>query len=117
MVASPVTIFTPKNMSFLFNRQSLDTRTSHDFSSLAYKRKTYYCQPTRMDQPITSFKSLIFSLHSNSLDIKALYHWSGVAFTGSFLCQYTNHFKGARSLGRHTCPVCNQVIQTNFVFS
>lgn len=60
MVASPVTIFTPKNMSFLFNRQSLDTRTSHDFSSLAYKRKTYYCQPTRMDQPITSFKSLIF---------------------------------------------------------
>ena len=107
--------FTPKNMSFLVNRQSLDTWTSHDFSRLAHKRETYYCQPPQMDQPITSFKTLIFSVHSNSLDIKALYHW--VAFTGSFLCQYTNHFKGATSLGRHTCPYFNQVIETNFVFS
>ena len=48
-----------------------------------------------------------FSFHSNSLDIKALYHWLGVAFTGSFLCKYTKQFKGATSLGRHICPVCN----------
>ena len=59
MVAPPFlgTIFTPKNISLLFNRQSLDTWTSHDFSRLAHKRKTYYCQPPRMDQPITSFKT------------------------------------------------------------
>ena len=50
------------------------------------------------------------------MDIKALYHLQGVAFTGSFLCKYAKHFKGERSLRRHICPVCNQVIQTSFAF-
>ena len=51
------------------------------------------------------FRPWFFSFHSNSLDIKALYHWQGVAFTGSFLCKYAKHFKGERSLRRHICPV------------
>ena len=101
----PGRIFTPK-ICLLLNRQSLDTRESHDFSRLAHKRKIYYCQSSRMDQPITSFKTLIFSFHSHSLDIKALHHWPGVAFTGYFLCQYTKQFKGATSLGRRLCPAC-----------
>ena len=39
-----------------------------------------------------------------------------MALTGSFLCKYAKHFKGERSLRRHICPVCNQVIQTSFAF-
>lgn len=49
----------------LFNRQSLDDKTSHDFPRLAHPRQTKHCQPPRMDQPIATFqtkcKQLIFS--------------------------------------------------------
>ena len=50
----------------LFNRQSLDDKTSHDFPRLAHPRQTKHCQPPRMDQPIATFqtkcKQLIFFL-------------------------------------------------------
>ena len=109
-------------MSFLFNRQSLDLTTSDDFSRLAHPRQTYYCQPPWMVQPVTSFQTkckqlIFFPIHSHLLDTKSLYHLPGVTFTGSFLCKYTKHFKGATSLGRHTFPLGNQVIQTSFIFS
>ena len=99
MVAPPFRgrIFTPKKC-FLFKRYPLDTRESYDFSRLAHKRKTYYCQSSRMDQPITSFKTLMSSFHSHSLGIKALHHWQKGAFTRSFLCTYTIS-PNARDLG------------------
>ena len=104
--------FQTKKYVFLFNRQSLDTRESHNFPRLARPRQTHYCQPPRMVQPITSFRTkckqlIFFPIHSHLLDTKSLYHWQGVAFTRSFLCKYNKQFKGATSLGRHICPVCN----------
>ena len=58
----------------------------------------------------------VLTLKTISSHLKALYHWQGVAFTGSFLCKYAKHFKGVGSLRRHIFPVCNQVIQTSFAF-
>ena len=55
-----VRISKPQNMSFLFNRQSFDHRTSDDFSRLAHPRQTYYCQTPQMVQPISSFQTVIF---------------------------------------------------------
>ena len=71
MVAPPLLrrIFIPKICS-LFNGYPLDTRESDDFSRLAHKRKSYYCQPPRMGQLNTYFQTLItfvFSFVSQSL--------------------------------------------------
>ena len=118
MVAPPllVRIFKPKKCLFC----SIDSQCILErvmiFQGCPIKGKLTTVYHHGCSHLLHLFRPWFFSFHSNSMDIKALYHWQGVAFTGSFLCKYAKHFKGERSLRRHICPVCNQVIQTSFAF-
>ena len=118
MVAPPllVRIFKPKNVLFC----SIDSQCILErvmiFQGCPIKGKLTTVYHHGWSHLLHLFRPWFFSFQSNSLDIKALYHWQGVAFTGSFLCKYAKYFKGERSLRRHICPVCNQVIQTSFAF-
>ena len=112
MVASPFLgrIFTPKKYVFLlFNRYSLDTRESYDFSRLAYPWQTHRRQPPRMDRLITYFQTQ--SEPFNFFPFPAT-HWITNHFNfnkqWSLLERFCIHpFKGVTSLGRRTRPACN----------
>ena len=113
MVAPPLLgrLVTPKNMFFLFNRYSLVTRESYDFSRLAHPWQTRRRQPPRMGQLITYFQTLIFfpSLATHWI---MMHHFIREGWSIEdlfFICQ----IKGVTPLGRHTRPACNYL---DFIF-
>ena len=100
---------TQKICFLLFNRYSLDTRESYDFSRLAHPWQTHRRQPPRMDRLITYFQTQ--SEPFNFFPFPAT-HWITNHFNfnkqWSLLELFCIHpFKGVTSLGRRTRPACN----------
>ena len=103
-------IFSPKKYVFyLFNRYSLNTRESYDFSRLAHPFQTHRRQKPRMDQLITYFQTQ--SEPFNFFPFSAT-HWITNHFKlnkqWSLLELFCIHrFKGVTSLGLRTRAPCN----------